>query len=149
MFVVPEELASGKITMFGVQTAHQRDVLWPKYAHKLMIVDSTACVTRYKHVVHGMVTVDEHNKGLSLGWLFVESESKKNILPLLKVMRERTGPTKPKVFASDDAPALFNSWYYSLFVQEEHTIFRTGAYGWDPLIRRVVVDVRLSITRTT
>ena len=109
LFVTDAQRESDLITMFGIQTAHQIE-LWKKMAPTVVIVDSTACVSKYKHVLYSVVSVGKDNVGHVLAWLVVESESKAAIVPLLEVLKERCGETKPRLFVSDDAPALWNSW---------------------------------------
>ena len=84
--------------------------LWKRLGNEIIIVDSTACISKYMHVLYTIVSVDKANKGHVLAWLVVEAESKDAITPLLEVLKERCGETKPRLFVSDDAMALWNSW---------------------------------------
>ena len=119
VFVTTEELVTGKYSMFGIQTKHQRE-LW-HMANDIVIVDSTACVSRYRHVLWSVVSVGKDNRGHVLAWLVVQGESKDAIVPLLRELHSRCGDTHPRLFISDDAPALYNSW----LVAAENIVERT------------------------
>lgn len=58
LFVTDAQLESGEITMFGIQTAHQAK-LWKKLTPEIVIVDSTACVSKYKHVLYSIVSIED------------------------------------------------------------------------------------------
>lgn len=104
-----EEMASGIYRQFGLQTTHQRE-LWAELADGIVVVDSTACVSRYDHVLWSIVAIDKENKGHVLAWLVVKGENHDDLVPLLRQLQARCGDTHPRLFISDDAPALFNSW---------------------------------------
>ena len=109
LFVPSAHLESGVYPSFGIQTP-EMVALWKELAPENVVVDSTACITRYKHVLYAVVSVAKGNRGHPLAWLVVESESHDALVPLLEELRKRCGDTRPRLFASDDAPALFNSW---------------------------------------
>ena len=94
---------------YCIQTKWMRE-MWKKLAHRVVICDSTACISQYKHVLYALVGVDERNRGIVLAWLVVPSESQRDLTPLLEKLLRINGATTPKYFISDDAPALYNSW---------------------------------------
>ena len=109
MFGTAAERETGDYTMFGIQTLYQRE-LWKKHANEIVIVDSSAGVSRYKHVLYSIVTVDKDNVGHCIAWLIIPAESSDDIQPLLRELKRLNGDTSPRIFASDDANALYNSW---------------------------------------
>jgi len=110
LFVSTSDLNTGVYKGIGVQT-EEMIRLWKKLTPENVIVDTTACVSRYKHVAYSVVSVDKENRGHVVAWLIVEKEERNAIADLLHVIRMRCGETKPRVFMSDDSSALINSWY--------------------------------------
>ena len=108
-FVTPEEKESGVFTQVGIQTDAMRE-MWKKLTPENIVMDSTACISRYKHVLLSFVSVDRGNKGHVVAWLIVQGESEGAMTDLMEELKKRCGETKPLLFASDAAAQLFNAW---------------------------------------
>ena len=111
-FVTPEERESGEYTQIGIQTEEMKKK-YIELTGENVVMDSTACVSRYDHVLVALVCVDKMNCGHVVAFLIVKGESEDAMKDLMFELRKRCGQAKPRIFASDAAPALFNVWLVS------------------------------------
>ncbi|GFX63054.1 transposase [Trichonephila clavipes] len=95
--------------ILGIMTEAQLEFL-QLYGKNIIMMDSTHGTNQYGYLLTTIMVSDDNHEGLPIAVCYLNRVSSDVLEPFFEEIKNRLPHLRPKVFMSDDDPALCNAW---------------------------------------